>query len=534
MDQKKAALTQIGYAARNLLRTISNARRQRQTPPDYVYYILDGSYPELSAPRTEWWHHLLPAKDDSLQGLSAQFDLIAQDQRVRGVVLHLRPLMMPLAHLQTIRNLIKKLRDAGKRVIVWSHSYDTATYYVASAADEILLLPGGSVAPLGLNREFIFLADTLEQLGIEVEAVQITPYKSGPDMFTSQKFSDEAREMMTWLTDDAYADLIEGIAKGRNLTEEEAHALVDNAPYTDLQARDAGVVDMLLHEEDLPTHLGSADEPAKLDLWENAQKALLYPPISRSERYVALMRIEGGIISGKSRRPPPFDPPFPMPFGTQQQAGDLSVVQTARALLEDENAAAVVLFIESPGGSPTASEAMAAALNKVASKKPLVAVMGSVAASAGYYVATPAKWIIAQPGTLTGSIGVFMMKGITEGLLNKLKLHTEKITRGKRASLYTSNQPFTDEEREIVVEGMQRTYDLFLERVATSRQMTTEEADAVGGGRVWTGRQAKERGLVDQLGGLEQAFAKARELAGLPEDAPVREVAITKEYFPPK
>jgi len=535
MNKPKAVLSQFSYTARNFLRTLDNMRRGRQTAPDYIHYILDGSYPELPAPRTQWWHHLLPAKDDSLQGLSAQFDIIKQDPRVKGVVLHLRPLMMSMAHLQTLRHLIKKFREANKRVITWSHSYDTATYYVACAADEIVLQPGGGLAPLGLSREYVFLSETLEQFGIEVEAVQVTPYKASPDMFTRQSFSEEAREMMNWLTDDTYADLIAAIAEGRHISEEEAHKLVDFGPYTDLQALDEKVVDSLLHEDDLPQHLSSNDdEAATLDLWENAQKMLIHPPLSSSERYVALMRVEGAIMPGKSRRPPPFEPPIPLPFGTQEQAGDLSIVQAARALLEEENAAAVVLFIDSPGGSATASEAMAAALDKLASQKPLIAVMGSVAASGGYYVATPAKWIIAQPGTLTGSIGVFMMKGITEGLMSKLKLHTERITRGKQAGLYTANRPFTDEEREIVADSIRRTYDLFLERVSNSRQMTIEEADKVAGGRVWTGRQAKERGLVDELGGLEQAFAKARELGGLPGDAPVREVVVGKQYLPPK
>lgn len=535
MNKPKAALSQFGYTLRNTLRTLDNMRRMRQTTPDYIHYILDGSYPELPTPRTQWWHHLLPAKDDSLQGLSAQFDIIKQDPRVKGVVLHLRPLMMSMANLQTLRHLIKTLRDANKRVITWSHSYDTATYYVACAADEIVLQPGGGLAPLGLSREYIFLSDTLEKFGIEVEAVQVTPYKASPDMFTRQNFSEEAREMMNWLTDDTYADLIAAIAEGRNISEEDAHKLVDFGPYTDLQALDQKVIDTVLHEDDLPQHLnGSNDEAVTLDLWENAQKMLLHPPISNSKQYVALMRVEGAIMPGKSRRPPPFQPPIPLPFSTQDQAGDLSVVQAARTLLEDENASAVVLFIDSPGGSATASEAMAAALDKLASKKPLIAVMGSVAASGGYYVATPAEWIIAQPGTLTGSIGVFMMKGVTEGLMKKLNLHTERITRGKQAGLYTENRRFTDEEREIVENGIQRTYDLFLERVATSREMSMEEADQVGGGRVWTGRQAKERGLVDELGGLEQAFAKARELGGLPGDAPVREVMVGKQYLPPK
>lgn len=523
----------IGHTAQTLVRTLSNLRRQRQTAPDYVHFLLGGSYPELPEPRTQWWHHLLPDREDSLLELSNQFKIIAHDLRVQGVVLHLRPLMMSAANLQTLRQMMLNLRSAGKRVVVWSQSYDTATYYVACAADEILLQPGGYFMPLGINRQHLFLADTLKKFGLEMDSVAISPYKGFADTFTRQEMSDEMREMMNWLADDTFDDIVQAIAKGRQMSQEEAQALVDNTPYTDLQACEAGAVDMLLHEESLPTHLGSDEIPAELDLWENAQKQLLHLPIPRSDRYVALIRIQGVIISGDSRHPP-RKPPIPLPITMEEQAGDLTIVQATRAILEDDNVASVILFIESPGGSALASEAMASALEKLASYKPLVAVMGSVAASGGYYVATPAEWIVAQPGTITGSIGVVMMKSITSGLLDKLDIKREKISRGKNITLYDPDQPFNDEQRDIVSENITRAYDIFIERVANSRQMSKEEVDKVGGGRVWTGRQAKEHRLIDQLGGLEDAFAKARELGQLPPDAPIREFYARKQPLPPK
>lgn len=202
-------------------------------------------------------------------------------------------------------------------------------------------------------------------------------------------------------------------------------------------------------------------------------------------------------------------------------------------MLADKRAAAVVVYVDSGGGSATASEAMAAALGKITAKKPLVVAMGSVAASGGYYVATPARWIVAQPGTITGSIGVLNGKLVNAGLLAKLLFNRETISRGKHATLLSAERPFSEEEREALWRQIKRTYNVFLDRVAACRKMTREAVDAVGGGRVWTGRQALERGLVDELGGLEQALAKARQLGNLDGRAPVREVKVGKQRLAP-
>ena len=246
-----------------------------------------------------------------------------------------------------------------------------------------------------------------------------------------------------------------------------------------------------------------------------------------------MIRVEGVIISGRSQRPPGKSP-VPLPFVFNPRAGDMSVVQQARVALMDRRAAAVVLYVNSEGGSALASEAMAAALEKLAAKKPLIASMGPVAASGGYYVCTPAQWILAQPGTLTGSIGVLAGKLIIGGLWDKLLFHRESIGRGRHSDFDSVERPFNDEERQSVTDDIQRVYDVFLDRVTSSRNISLEAANAVAGGRVWTGRQAKEHGLVDQLGGLENALAKAHQLAGLNPRAPVHEIVISREHnYPP-
>ena len=456
-----------------------------------------------------------------------------QDSRIKGVVLHLRSLQMPPAQVQTVRDFIARLRSSGKRVVAWSTAYDNVRYYVASAADEILMQRGGTASPVGLSGTAVFLGDALERVGVKADFIQISPYKSAADPLMRSSMSDEAREMSNWLADAFYDDFIQAIASGRRIEVSAAKDLVDGAPYTDLRAVEAGAVDQLISEEELPAYLGDGNKPARLTTWETARPRLLRPPPILRSRYVALIRIEGVIIDGRSQRPP-FKSPLPMPLVFDPRAGDLSVVQQARTALADRRAAAVVLYVNSTGGSSTASEAMAAALQKVAANKPLVAVMGPVAASGGYYVCTPAKWISAQPGTITGSIGVLSGKLVTSGLLDKLLFHRESIDRGLHADLHGTERPFNEEERKIVWADIQRVYDVFLDRVTASRKMSRQDIEAVAGGRVWTGSQALEKGLVDELGGLENGLAKARQLAGLHSRAPVHEVRTGRtQYQPP-
>lgn len=520
-------LARVIYTIQKILRLLGNLRRRLGKPPDYVVFVLEGPYPELPEPRAGFLRRRLFPRKQSLAELAEQLRAVAGDHRVRGVVLHLRPLNMPPAQVQTLRGLIGELRSAGKRVVVWSHTYDSNSYYVACAADEVLLQPGGFVMPLGMHLGFVFLADALKRIGLKAEFVQISPYKSAGDQLSRSSMSDQMREMIDWLMDDAHAGFTRAIAEGRGLDDDGARALVDNAPYDDLTAVEAGVADAVVGEEDLPSHLGSAERPVRLTPFEAARGRLLRRPPDPPGRYVALLRIEGDIVDGRSERPP-SDVPAPLRMFLRQRAGDLSVVQDARSVLRDRRAAAVVVYVDSRGGSSTASEAMAAALQKIAEKKPLVVAMGAVAGSGGYYVSTPAHWIVAQPGTLTGSIGVLTGKIANVGLMERLLMHRETVTRGRRAAIFSSDRPFNQQERAVVWDSISRVYGLFLERVSRARRMTAEAVEEVSGGKVWTGRQAKEHGLVDELGGLDVALAKARELAGLHPRARVREVPPSK------
>lgn len=514
-----------GYLLRLMLWALGSLRRRWRKAPDYVMVTLDGSYAEFPLTSAPPWQRLFAPPRPSMQELAEQMRRVAADERVRGIVLHLGNLRLPLSKLQTMRGLMAHLREKGKHVVAWANTYDTDRYYLATAADEILLQPGGQFMPLGLKRSFVFLGEALAHLGIKADILQISPYKSAADFLTRSSMSKAAREMMDWLLDDMYSEIIEMIAAGRRLTLAKARQAIDRSPYTDLEALQAGLVDRLLHEEDLPQYLGKSGKPVTLVTMAQAEGKILRCRPPRSGRYIGLLRIEGNIVDGKSRRPP-YAPPVPMLLG--QRAGDATIVPQIRRAIMSKRIAAVLVYINSPGGSATACEAIAAALAKLAEAKPVVAVLGPVAASGGYYVATPACWLMAQRGSMTGSIGVLWGKVADAGLLGTLRLHRQMLSRGRHADLYDAGRLFTTAERKRIRASLLRTYEVFVERVVKGRSMSKPAVEAVSGGRVWTGRQAMAHGLIDAIGDVEAAAAKARLLAALPANAALIEIKADK------
>jgi protease-4 len=513
---------------------ISSARRSLGKPPDHVIFVLEADLPALPDPPRPLWQRFMSRPRMSMKELGERFDLIANDPRIKGVVLHLRPVGMSMATLQDLRELVARLRQSGRRVVAWAPFYTTGTYYLACACDEILLMPAGTIQPLGFATTGMFLRDGLARFGIQADFVQISPYKSAADVLTKSRMSPELREQVTWLLDSQHKELLSAIGVGRVLDEAGAQALVDASPYADDAACEHRVVDAVIPEEELAARLGkTTGRPATIGTWERASAKMrsAAPNLGRG-KYVAVLRIEGTIIDGRSGKLP-FKPPVEVPLVGDDRAGDLSVVQAARVIADDKRAAAVVLYVNSRGGSATASEAMRQALSVIAARKPLVVAMGPVAASGGYWVSTPARWIVARPGTLTGSIGVLTGKFVTSGMWSKLMLNRETVVFGQHASIESDETPYSDEEREIVKGQIDRIYAVFLDIVGAARKMTPGEVHPIAAGRVWTGRQAYERKLVDELGGLDAAVRKARSLAGLPATAPVREARAPKRMIPP-
>ncbi|MDQ6744074.1 MAG: S49 family peptidase [Candidatus Dormibacteraeota bacterium] len=517
----------IVYVLRLAGWAVGDLRRRLGKPPDWVGFLIESPPSELPPPRGPFWQRFLSRPGPNLRDLSAQFEVLAAEPRVRGVAIHLRAMELPAARVDSLRELIARLRASGKRVVCWASSYTSSTYQVACAADEILLQPAGAISPLGLAREYVFLAEGLGRVGVQADLLQITPYKTAGDALTKRGLTPEAREMAEWLADSGFSALVEAVMAGRRRSEEAARRLIDDSPYTDDVALSEAVVDGLVSEEDLPSRLGGA-----LLGWNPARRRLPAARPSRPGRFVGLIRVEGTIVDGRTRRAP-FKPPLRPPLLFEDQCGDLTVVQQARALAANRRVGAVVLWIESGGGSATASEAMAAALKVLAGRKPLVAAMGSVAASGGYYVATPAATVFAQPGTLTGSIGVLAGKLVAGGLFDRLLVQRDLIQRGQHAAMFAADRPFSDPERRKLRESIERSYRIFLERVAAFRRREVREIEPLAGGRVWTGRQALDRGLVDEMGGLRRALEEARKRAGLPPDAPLRELSTGRREMPP-
>jgi len=512
----------------------SNLRRALGKAPDYVMFLIESDLPALPDPPIPRWQRFFSKRNLSVKELVDRFDLIARDPRTKGVVLHLRPVPMSMSTLQDLREQVTELRAAGKRVVAWAPYYTTGTYYLACACDEILMMPAGSVQPLGFSTTGMFLADALSRFGVDADFVQISPYKSAADVLTKSKMSDELREQVTWLLDSQHRELVSAIVDGRHLDEKAAREFVDASPYADDVAVGRKAVDSILAEEDLPAHLGIDGSRVDLSSWEQARRKIKAPPPRYGRgKYVAILRVDGLIVDGRSERLP-VKPPIDIPIVGAPRAGDLTVVQLARQVAGDKRAAAAVLYINSPGGSATASEAMRQALEQINARKPLVVAMGAVAASGGYWIATPARWIVARPSTLTGSIGVLTGKLVTAGMWGKLHVNRETVAFGEHVTMSSTDRGYTKEERQIVKGEIDRIYDMFLDVVGRARGMSREQVHPIAAGRVWTGRQAHERKLVDELGGLDAAVRKARSLAGLKESALAREVRAPRRMIPPR
>ena len=510
MSKSMRAIQQLGV---NLI----NMSRARYDAIDYVMIKLPPAFSRIPGERNFVQKQILgPAPMSLLEFLSA-LERIGDDSRTLGAILYFRGFSASAADLMTMRDAILRLRERGKRVLSFAPGHRTLDYFVASACDEIVLTPGGMLETSGLFSQQVFLKEGLAELGLRFDAVAISPYKGAADSLTRSEPSPEGLEQTNWLLDSVYDQIVDGIAATRKMKPDSVRRMIDGALHLTDAALEAGYIDGVMNEEALPEYLGVG----KITMWEEADRQLLLPERDFSGGYVALLYAGGMIVDGESATPP-SDLPLPLPFVGNERLGDITFNQQTRALMHDPDCRAIALYIDSGGGSATASESMASALREFARTRPVVVCMGGVAASGGYYIATPANWIVAQPGTITGSIGVIMGKLVNSDLLKKLQLNAVSYLRGENADLIAGENPFTETQREMIRGSVEHIYEQFLGRVADSRDMTSAEIDAIGGGRVWTGEQALERGLVDELGDAYTALNKARELAGLPETAPWR------------
>jgi protease-4 len=441
----------------------------------------------------------------------------AEDRQVIGLIAKVGG-MWPWATMQEVRRGVQAFAASGKPTLAWAESFgevgfrDMAAYVLATAFGELWLQPGGGVGLLGVGIETPFVRGTLDRLGIEPQFEQRHEYKNAADVLLRKEFTAAHREALERLAESVFSDAVETIADARGLTHDQVRELIDTGPRTASEAQAAGLVDRLGYRdqayEAMRDRTGSEAELLFADRWRSRRK-IAPPPHRRG--HVALVEVRGGITSGRTRR---------SPMG--RQAGSDTVSAQLRAARDNDRARAVLLRVESPGGSALASEVIWREVWRLReSGKPVVVSMGDVAASGGYYIASPAEVIVALPATLTGSIGVAGGKLVVDGLLERVGVSTGSVQRGARALMYSPRRGFSEDERARFAATIDVIYNDFVGKVAAGRKRPVAEIEAVARGRVWTGRDALEAGLVDELGALRDAVRIARERADLPEDAPV-------------
>jgi len=513
-------------ATGNLLRSL------RREGLDCILLSIHGSYPERATQRDPLPSPLnrlpiFPPPEVSLAELWATMEMIGNDQRVQTVVLRFDTLQAGLSTLYSLRRMLLDLRSKGKRLIAWLPTADTRDYYLASACDEVILPQAGRLFALGLRVETIFLKDVLSLAGVEADLEAIAEYKVSPDVFRRSTMSEPHREMLDGILDSCFDQIVAAIAEGRGLNAGRVRELIDTMPLTATEAVETGLADAVLYEDELARHLSSDETTTTLLTWRGASRWLHRPIKWTTRQRIGVVSLEGTIMPGRSRRiPVPL--PVPIPFGTQ--AGAETIVQALRRAEADKHIAAVIFHVETPGGSTLASDLICREVRRLRERKPVVVLMGGQATSGGYYVSALAHRIVARPTTLTGSIGIWGGKFVLAGLYGKLGIGREAVQRGAMAGLYSETTPFSEEERAWVRRDMGEAYTRFKARVAEGRGLAEEQVEKIARGRVWTGAQAHEVGLVDKLGDFETALAMAKELAGL---KPEREYTVV-QVRPPR
>jgi len=433
------------------------------------------------------------------------------DRRVASVIIRPAGAAALWGKIQEVRDAIIDFRRSGKPIIGYLEYGGEQEFYLASACDKVFLMPTSSLDLTGMANYELFLRGTLDKIGAYPDTLHIGEYKTASNTFTEHTFTPAHREMAESLNSDLYEQLIRGIANGRHKSEKDVRALVDHGPFLPEDAVRAGLVDDVAYEDEIDDKVqlakGKVNYLSESDYRHVSAGSL---GLNRGPR-IAVIYASGVIASGENN----YDSPSGQVVGADTMADSL---RKARA---DSSIKAIVLRIDSPGGSAIASDVIWREVMLTRNVKPLVASMSDVAASGGYYIAMPAHAIVAEPATLTGSIGVVMLKFVIDGTLKKLGMNMEGVTKGRYADLYSPVRAFTPEERAKVQEQMQATYDTFVEKAAAGRNTTPERIDAIAQGRVWTGAQGKQVGLVDELGGLERALALAKQRAKISPDAEV-------------
>jgi protease-4 len=461
---------------------------------------------------------LMGEQATSLRKLREALVRAAEDDRVQGLRLRVDSIGGGFATAQEIRSLITRVGAAGK----WTAAYmDTAgefssgnlVYYVASACDEVVINPQGDLNFIGLSAASPFIRGTFDKLDIRAEFPGRGDYKTARFMYTQKGFTPAHREMTGWLLDSIMGQLVQDIADSRGLQAEEVRSLIDQAPFIGERSVEVGLVDRM---EDWTSFVDRLEEDHTKAKAVTARSYLKRGGKAKRGPKIAVVTAVGTILRGASGES--FNPFFGGPI-----MGSDTISRAFRRVRKTNGIEAVVFRVDSPGGSAVASEIIRQEMVRTAEEIPVVVSMTNVAASGGYWISCGAQRIVADPGTFTGSIGVYGGHLNTSGFYNnKLGVTFGRLDRGANANIYGELEDWTDEQRAVIDRMLDRIYDDFVERVAASRDMTPEAVDAIGRGRVFTGVQGWENGLVDVVGGFDEALIEAKKLAEIDIDAEVQ------------
>ncbi|ACC39514.1 protease iv, Ssp [Mycobacterium marinum M] len=460
----------------------------------------------------------------------------AEDPRVAGLIARVQLPPAPIGAVQELREAIAAF-SAVKPSVAWAETYPgTLSYYLATAFREIWMQPSGEAGLIGFASNAMFLRDALDKVGIEAQFVARGEYKSAADLFTEDGYTDANREAVTRMLESLQDQVWQAVAQSRQIDAGVLDELADKAPLLRDEALSSGLIDRIGFRDEAyariaelagvegvsPESIDTADKLPRMHLarYAGTARPRLAPPVPsipgrRGKPTIAVVSVEGPIVNGRGG-------PQGLPLGPSSAGGD-TIASALREVAADDEVSAIVLRVDSPGGSVTASETIWREVQRARDRgKPVVASMGSIAASGGYYVSMGADAIVANPGTITGSIGVITGKLVVRDLKDRLGVGSETLRTNANADAWSIDAPFTDEQRARREAEADMFYTDFVERVARGRNLRTEDVDAVARGRVWTGADALERGLVDELGGFRTAVRRAKVLAGLDEDTEVR------------
>ncbi len=433
------------------------------------------------------------------------------DDRVEAVVL-IPPLQAGLwGKVQEIRNAVLDFKESGKPIVAYLEYGSGQQYYLATAADEIFMTPTSSLDLIGVASYDLFLRGALDKAGVHPDMLHAGDFKTASNLYTETTYTAEHREMSESLNRDLYDQLVSGIAEGRSLSEADVRRSIDEGPFLPDEAVAKGLIDGLLYEDQLGERLPLSDG-ARYDLSFAEYQQLDATSLGlNSGPQVAVIYAVGTINFGASG----------IDVAGSEVVGSEAMVRAIRAARDDQSIRAIVVRIDSPGGAAIASDIIWRELDLARREKPVIASMSDVAASGGYYIAAPADAVVAQPGTITGSIGVVAGKLAYGDTLEKFGVNVGTVTDGEMAGMNSPFAPYSDETRARVQEQVDAVYETFLKRVSDGRGMLIDDVHAIAQGRVWTGRQAKALGLVDELGGMREAVAVAKERAGIDADQEV-------------